>query len=449
MPFLNRFSNRLLLIKNHDHRVPPIVQSYLLGGISFGTGSPSALESIIVDSSGNFYACGAMGNDCLVLKFNSSGTVLWQRNLSDGVTIRGKSIAVDTSGNVYVCASYSYAGNEQIRVFKLDSSGALVFKKGIYRGNNTTTTAESISVDSSGNIYICGSTDLNGYNFYFLKLNTSGTAITYQRHFGGTSSFDLASSLKLASGGNFYVAGSCGDSSIFGPLIGKYDNDGIRQWQRRLNTGTSSQVNLALDGDENVYASYIAIPTTGTITSDYGIAKYNTSGTIQWQKRLNSTTSSDEPASISVDAAGNIYMFGISTINGGSIDFFLVKLDSSGAILWQRTLGTDINSDEYGLEVALDSSGNIYITGYTFAYTAGGGGSSIFGKLPNDGSKTGTYSIAGGRSLIYASATSFTSPNTTFTDSSVTLTNATPGLTLFDSFETIATPSLSITVVTL
>jgi hypothetical protein len=308
MPFLNRFSNRLLLIKNYDHIVassPAPATSYLLGGISFGTGSPTALESIIVDSSGNFYACGAMGDDCLVLKFNSSGTLLWQRNLSDGSTIRGRSIAVDTSGNVYVCADYSYAGNQHIRIFKLDSSGALVFKKGIYRGNSTITTAESISVDSSGDIYICGSTDLNGYNFYFLKLNTSGTAITYQRHFGGTSSFDLASSLKLASSGNFYVAGSCQDNSINGPLIGKYDNAGAgsRQWQRRLNTGTSTQVNLALDGDENVYASYIARPTTGTITNDYGIAKYNTSGTIQWQKRLNSTTSDDQPASISVDAA--------------------------------------------------------------------------------------------------------------------------------------------------
>jgi hypothetical protein len=446
MPFLNRFSNRLLLIKNYDHRVassPAPATSYFLGGISFDGGSSTALESIIVDSSGNFYACGAIGADCLVLKFNSSGAVLWQRNLSEGgVTIRGKSIAVDGSGNVYVGGSYSYAGNEQIRIFKLDSSGALVFKKGIYRGNNTTTTAESISVDSSGNIYLCGYTDLNGYNFYVAKLSTLG-AVTYQFNFGGASSFDLGTSLKLASSGNFYVAGSCGDSSIFGPLIGKYNDAGSRQWQRRLNTGASTPVNLALDSDENVYASYIARPTTGTITNDYGIAKYNTSGTIQWQKRLNSTSSDDQPASISVDAEGNIYIFGNTTINDGSIDFFLVKLDTSGAVLWQRTLRNSPSfTDDRGLEVALDSSGNIYISGTS-------GTSSIFAKVPNDGSKTGTYLIDGGRSLIYASATSFTSPNTTFTASSVTLTNAGPALTLFDSFETIATPSPSITVVTL
>ena len=87
-----------------------------------------------------------------------------------------------------------------------------------------------------------------------------------------------------------------------------------------------------------------------------------------WTKLLG--TSSDEDGNgVTVDSSGNIYVTGRtggaldSIANSGSSDIFLVKYDSTGEKLWTKLLGT--SSDDYGFGVTVDSSDNIYVTGYT------------------------------------------------------------------------------------
>jgi len=81
-------------------------------------------------------------------------------------------------------------------------------------------------------------------------------------------------------------------------------------------------------------------------------------------------TSSDEDGNgVTVDSSGNIYVTGRtggaldSIANSGSSDIFLVKYDSTGEKQWTKLLGT--SSDDYGFGVTVDSSDNIYVTGYT------------------------------------------------------------------------------------
>ena len=88
----------------------------------------------------------------------------------------------------------------------------------------------------------------------------------------------------------------------------------------------------------------------------------------QWTKLLG--TSSDEDGNgVTVDSSGNIYVTGRtggaldSIANSGSSDIFLVKYDSTGEKPWTKLLGT--SSDDYGFGVTVDSSDNIYVTGYT------------------------------------------------------------------------------------
>jgi hypothetical protein len=88
----------------------------------------------------------------------------------------------------------------------------------------------------------------------------------------------------------------------------------------------------------------------------------------QWTKLLG--TSSDEDGNgVTVDSSGNIYVTGRtggaldSIANSGSSDIFLVKYDSTGEKQWTKLLGT--SSDDYGFGVTVDSSDNIYVTGYT------------------------------------------------------------------------------------
>ena len=96
--------------------------------------------------------------------------------------------------------------------------------------------------------------------------------------------------------------------------------------------------------------------------------KYNSSGTKQWTKQLG-TSSSDRGTGVATDSSGNVYVSGFTyggldgNTNAGSWDIFLVKYNSSGTKQWTEQLGT--SSYESASGVATDSSGNVYVTGMT------------------------------------------------------------------------------------
>ena len=103
---------------------------------------------------------------------------------------------------------------------------------------------------------------------------------------------------------------------------------------------------------------------------DLFVVKYNSSGTKQWTKQLG-TSGGEESYGVATDSSGNVYVTGYTASGGGldgntsagKHDLFVVKYNSSGTKQWTKQLGT--SSDDYASGVATDSSGNIYVTGYT------------------------------------------------------------------------------------
>ena len=91
-------------------------------------------------------------------------------------------------------------------------------------------------------------------------------------------------------------------------------------------------------------------------------------GQCTWTKQLG-TSSKDYGTSVTTDSSGNIYVTGYTeggldgNTNSGESDIFLVKYNSSGTKQWTKQLGTSIS--EWGQDVTSDSSGNIYVTGST------------------------------------------------------------------------------------
>jgi uncharacterized delta-60 repeat protein len=407
---------------------------------TLGGPGPVAVYGIGVDSSGNSYVGGYSseynstvgGHDCLIAKYNRDGAIQWQRTLGGTGTEFFHDIAVDSSGNSYA-VGYSEssalppAGPRDFIIAKYNTSGTLQWQKSF--GTASSDVGQGIAVDSSGNVYVTGYFSVSGRysDFVIAKLSTSGT-IQWQRTLY-TNVSDNANGIAVDSSGNVYVVGTS-DSDV---LTAKYNNSGVIQWQRKLGKTTSSDIGqgIAVDSSGNVY---VIGYTNANSYNDILIAKYNTSGTIQWSRTFGGT-SSEFGYEISVDSLGNVYITGHTQSSGAGLnDVVIAKLDTSGNVQWQRTLGTTYN--EFGYGIAVGSSGVIYVAGTT--RPSSNITNVLIAKLPGDGSLTSTYG-----SFTYTPS-SFSNVPSAMTDSNGPMYDLGSSLTISSSSLT-DRPALSLT----
>jgi uncharacterized delta-60 repeat protein len=437
----NNIFYRSMLAGNGASGLP----SYWLATLG-GTGSETA-QSVGTDSLGNSYAfgftnsVGAGSHDFLLAKYDPAGIVQWQRILGGSTFDVARGLTVDSSDNIYVIgqSASAGAGSNDFLIAKYNTSGTIQWQRTL--GGTYGDDGQSVSTDSSGNLYIAGqdksTTAGANYNYLVAKYNYLGT-IQWQRSLGGTEN-EFASELSVDSSGNVYVVGSTLSDSLGGYdiLLAKYNSAGTIQWQRVLGgTGGEQGFGVAFDSVDNVYICGYTT-TQGSGSNDFLIAKYNPSGTIQWQKILGGT-GQDTAKSIAFDSSDYFYVFGECQITSGPLNSLIAKYDSAGTIQWQRTLSSA--ATDVGISVTVDLSNNIYAIGTT---SSAGAGSNdfLFAKLPNDGSLTGTY-VLNGVNIVYA-ASSFTAATSSVSARTSSLTAATSTLTAATSTLTDASASLT------
>jgi hypothetical protein len=294
----------------------------------------------------------------------------------------GKGIAVDGSGNVYVTGTsyelwtgpggeaplydpFSGNRNNHIFVLKLNTSGAYQWHTFYGSTGEVSNFSNGIAVDSSGNVYITGHSNATwngpnitdtplhaftgGYDIFVLKLDTNGA---YQWHtfYGAAATYDGGEGIAVDSSGNVYVTGNS-SATWNGPNI----------------------------TDTPLHAF--------TGSADIVVLKLNTNGAYGWHTFYGSSLA-EFGYGIAVDSSGNVYVSGHSaaTWNGPNItdtplhaftvgsgyDIFVIKLDTNGAYQWHTFYGSTNSDESYGL--AVDGSGNVYVTGDSAATWDGPGG---------------------------------------------------------------------------
>lgn len=128
---------------------------------------------------------------------------------------------------------------------------------------------------------------------------------------------------------------------------------------------TNSSRLAALDSSQNFYIS------TGVWTSSVSLApkirtvKRASSGTIGWAKDYSYSSSRDNrPVQIQLDGSGNVYVAGYAVNSSFQAAFFLLKYSSTGALTWSKTYGSGTLASGEATGLAIDSSGNLYLTGH-------------------------------------------------------------------------------------
>ena len=385
-------------------------------------GSYDSARGGAVDSSGNLYVCGKSDSSGFVVKYNSSGTVQWKRSFSSSSTDNSRGLVLDSSGNVYI-TGYSNSGgqgNVETFIIKYNNSGTVQWSR--YFGISVADTSQAIAIDSSDNIYITGTNELGAPTYTrelsLAKFNSSGTLL-WERELTSSGNNTQGVSVAVDSSDNPVI---CGHTNALGQggfdiIIAKYNSSGTIQWQKSF--GGSSGENakgIATDSSDNIYIGGYT-QSEGAGAQDALVAKFNSSGDLQWQRILGAYDT--DSWGVAVDDDGNVYGLGESSrepANTGLVNqFMLVKYNSSGDLQWQRHFGG--TAGEYAFGRTASGDGDLYLFGSTGTSVSNGVEDAITLKVPGDGTLTGTHgSFTYGTSTWTAATSNLVAATSTLTE---------------------------------
>ena len=250
-----------------------------------------------------------------------------------------------------------------------------------YNGGYGPDVADAIAVDGSGNVYVTGSSigpgtcNLACVDYATIKYDPSGTQQWAARYNGPASDSDQASAIAVDASGNVYVTGSSIGTTWpdYDYATIKYDSSGQQQWVARY-SGPGNDLDfgnaIAVDPSGNVYVTGASF---GSGTGfDYATVKYDSSGQQQWVARYNGPGNADDEAyGIAVDASGNVYVTGYSAGSGTGNDYATIKYDSSGQEQWVARYNGQANFNDDAAAIAVDASGNVYVAGWSVGSGSG------------------------------------------------------------------------------
>jgi len=279
---------------------------------------------------------------------------------------QARDIGVDGAGNIYVTGlSYGENTGGDYATVKYDSDGTVVW---VARYNGPASRgdgAHAMVLDDSGNVYVTGISDSidNGVDYLTIKYGPdSNVAAWVSRYDGLGHSWDEARSIAVDDSGNVYVTGYSIDSEDDIVTI-KYEADGNEAWVARYDyRGWDSGSAVAVDDSGNVYVTGTS---EGEGTSDDIVTiKYEADGNEAWAARYNGPGNGhDFGEALAIDDSGNIYVTGDSDGNGTVSDICTIKYDANGNEVWVARYDGPASDWDYGDKIILDDSGNIYVSG--------------------------------------------------------------------------------------
>lgn len=414
-------------IKKYSGTGVPLWTNYYRGDAS----------SMGVDASGNLFVTGSLGSpesrstDYVTSKYSGAGVLLWTSRYNGPSSSQdfAKALAVDAGGNVYVTGSsdsrplgYDTGPNYDYVTIKYSGTGVLLWAKRYNGPVNGHDDPYAVAVDGSGNVFVTGSSDGSGgqYSYATIAYSGAGVPLWTNRFKGSASSYDAAFAVAADAGGNVFVTGNSGSGGTWDYATIAYSGAGVPLWTNRYDgpaNGYDQATALAVNTSGNVFVTGSSPDSDGYY--HYATIAYSGAGVALWTNRYSGTASGhDRTTGLAVDGSGNVFVSGSSPGSGGDSDYATIAYSGAGMALWTNRYNDGrVETSDTANALAVDSSGNVFVTGNsasagsganaTIAYSKSGvplwtkeaGGTAIAvdgsGKVFVTGSATIAYSSAG------------------------------------------------------
>ena len=325
-------------------------------------------------------------------------TIEWQRCLGGTAQELGHSI-VELSSGGYLAAGLAESNNGDVSgnhglydlwVVKLDPTGALIWQKAL--GGSLVDRAHSILETSNGGCIVAGQADSDdgdltanhgGSDLWVVELDSAGN-ILWQQNYGGSGD-DLADDIRKTQDGGYIIAGATwsNDGDVSGNngnmdfWVLRIDSIGNLLWQKTLG---GSAVDRAHSVRETHDGGFIVAGWTrsvdGDVTGNHGnddawLVKLDSLGTLVWQKALGGSQD-DEASEVLSLSDGSFIVAGHTASNDGDVsgnhgayDFWVLKLDSLGNLVWQNPYGG--SQGEFGQAIDRSADGGFVVTGPSYS----------------------------------------------------------------------------------
>jgi len=268
------------------------------------------------------------------------------------------------TGYLLLSTTNSFSSSSDIYLLKVDKLGNYEWQHTY--GGSEIEGACKIKFTQDGNLAMAGYSSsylITTYDFYLIKAAVNGDTI-WTKHYG-TNEWDFAYSMDTCVDGGFILAGKTydTDNAYSDILIVKTDTNGIQQWQKKIGGNLDDVANSII----SVSDGYVICGTSESVGAgkkDIYVVKIDLSGNIVWETTLGGSED-DAGETVVLDTVNDELIIGGNTKSFGIdqyYNFYLQKLSLSGSVLPLSFISTN-NSNYYLTELTIRQNGNIMLCG--------------------------------------------------------------------------------------
>jgi len=309
----------------------------------------------------------------VLIFYTSPAQIMFQRHYGGSGDDGGNSV-IQTSDGGYLVAGLTDswgAGSKDIYLIKTNEYGDTTWTK--HYGGYNWDDAAAVIEGTDNNFYITGGVSSFGNgatDAFLMKVSSVGDSV-WLKTYGGTEDDDGYDLLQCNDGGFMITGASCSFAIGFSSVYAiRTDANGDTLWTRTYEKEDFNGAYSVIQTTDNGFLFAGVTGTAGSSTYDCYVVRINSAGDTLWTKTYGGS-SYDVMTCVCKLTDGNYLLSGATwSFGAGGYDMYLIKIDTNGGVIWEKTYGGTAN--DYGYKCIATTDNGAVITGKTASFGAGG-----------------------------------------------------------------------------